>query len=312
MSIKVLLYQRDKAVQRNNEKYPDVFEDKPEALAATESLKENNLRLAIVFAIFARPRSLVFSLKKDQKKRLTKTLSRLAGIGILIATRQHDEPKLALYQTYKRTAAHNSAWDIYQAALVVADELAKDAELVSNAGVSAIELAAFKSQAIEFGLTIEATDAEVKMRKSAREERDTMLSANAAILKYQLDPFAYQVQDLFPDFFRDHKIARRNPLPRKATAKPEEVVTELSGTVAHSATNEPVAGATVMIPELELVTTTDEDGYYLFDEVPVGAFTVSCHCTGFKLPANVPVTFTGDEALQLNFSLEPEVVETAA
>jgi len=30
------------------------------------------------------------------------------------------------------------------------------------------------------------------------------------------------------------------------------------------------------------------------------------------MPANVPVTATGTEALQLNFSLEAEAVETAA
>jgi hypothetical protein len=312
MSNIILLHQRDKAVQRVNDSYPDVYEDKPEAQAATESLAGNNLRMAILIAILARPRPLVYSLKKDQAKRLSKSLSRKAGIGILIATRQKDEPKIAMYKSYKRKASHNSAWDIYQAALAVADELAKDPELVANAGISAKELADFKSQAIEFGLTIEATDAEIKLRKSACEERNSLMSANAAILKYQLDPFANQVQDLFPDFFRDYKIARRSPLPRKATVKPVEVLTELSGTATDSVTGEPVAGATVMVTELNLVATTDEDGYYLFDEVPVGAFTVSCHATGYKLPENVPVTVTGTEALQLNFSLEPEAGEQAA
>jgi len=312
MSKYILIHQRDKAVQRVNETYTEVFEDNSEALAATESLRENNIRLAIVIALLSRPRSLVFGVKKSQLKRLANSLSRKAGIGILIATRQHDEPKIAMYQTYKRTASHNKAWDIYQAALMVADELLKDAELVSNAGVSAVELAAFKSQAVEFGVTIEATDAEIKQRKSAVEERNSLLSANATILKYQLDPFANQVQDLFPDFFRDYKIARRNPLPRKATVKPEELLNDISGTVTDTATGEPVEGATVMITELNLVTTTDEDGYYLFDEVPVGSFTISCHATGYKLPANVPVTATGTEALQLNFRLEAEVVESAA
>lgn len=84
------------------------------------------------------------------------------------------------------------------------------------------------------------------------------------------------------------------------------------GTVSDNVTGEPVANATVLITELNLVNTTDEAGYYLFDEVPVGSFTISCHAAGFKLPANVLVTATGTEALQLNFSLEAEVVESAA
>jgi hypothetical protein len=131
---------------------------------------------------------------------------------------------------------------------------------------------------------------------------------NDGILKYQLDPFTNHVQDLYTDYFRDYKIARRSPLPRKASGKPEEVLTDLSGTATDTATGEPVKDATVLITELNLVTTTDEDGYYLFDEVPVGAFTISCHAAGYKLPADVMLTVTGTESLQLNFELEAEVV----
>ena len=312
MSKYVLMHQRDKAVQRVNETYMDVYEDKREVLEATESLKGNNLRIAIVLALLAKPRSLVFSLKKGQASKLSRSLSRKAGIGILLATRQQDEPKLALYKLYKRAASQGNAWDLHQAAIKVADELAKEGELATNAGLSVVEITAFKNQAIEFGRTIETTDAEIKLRKSACEERNTLMSANVTILKYQLDPFANQVQDLFPDFFRDYKIARRSPLPRKATVKPEELLNDVSGTVTDTTTGEPVAEATVLITEINLVTTTDEDGYYLFDEVPVGSFTISCHAAGYKLPANVPVTISDTQPLQLDFELEPEVGELAA
>ncbi len=82
--------------------------------------------------------------------------------------------------------------------------------------------------------------------------------------------------------------------------------------VSDNITGDPVADATVLITKLGLFVNTNADGYYLFDQVPGGTFTISCHATGYKLPANVPVTATGTEALQLNFSLEAEVVESAA
>jgi len=138
------------------------------------------------------------------------------------------------------------------------------------------------------------------------------MAANIAILRYQLEPFANHIQDLFPEFFRDFKIARRSTIPRKPADKTTEVLADLSGTVINTATGEPIAGATILITELDLVITTDEDGYYLFDEVPAGAFTISCHAAGYKLPANVPVTISDTEPLQLNFELEPEVGEQAA
>jgi hypothetical protein len=307
-----LYHQRNKALQRVNEKYPEVFEGKPELQAANSTFAGNNERITELNSVLARPRPLVFGPKKDLSQKLAVSLSRKAGIGILIATRQNDVPKLNMYKGYKRAASHNNVWNLYQTSLQVATELAKEGEQAADAGLPAEELAAFQSQVEEFGLIIESTDNEVKERKAARQERDTLMAANIGILRYQLEPFANLVQDLYPAFFRDFKIARRSPLPRKATAKEVEILTDLSGTVTNSSAGEPIAGATVMITELNLVTTTDEDGYYLYDEVPVGSFTVSCHTTGYKLPANVPVTVTGTEPLQLDFQLEPEVGEQAA
>jgi hypothetical protein len=40
----------------------------------------------------------------------------------------------------------------------------------------------------------------------------------------------------------------------------------------------------VIVTELNLVATTHMDSYYLFNEVPVGALTTSCHATDYKLP----------------------------
>jgi hypothetical protein len=212
-----------------------------------------------------------------------------------------------MYKGYKKQASRSNAWGLYHTSLQVADELAKAGTQAADAGLSSAELAAFKKQVDDFGLLIESTATELKDRKSARQERDTLTTENIAILRYQLVPYANLVQELFPAFYRDFKIARRSPLPRKATDKTAETYAEISGTVTNSTTNEPVAGATVMITELERVTTTDDDGYYLYDEVPVGTYTLNCYAKGYKLPATESVTATGTEELQLNFHLELEV-----
>jgi hypothetical protein len=307
----ILNHQRNKALQRVNEKYPAVFAGKPEILSANETFAGNNDKISVLIAVLARPRPLVFSPKKDQAVKLAVALSRKAGIGLLLATRQNDIPKINMYKAYKRVVSRSNVWDLYQTSLQVAAELAKVPELAADAGLSAAELAAFTSQVHEFGLIIETTDNEVKQRKSARQERDTLMAANIALLLYQLDPFANHIQDQFPEFFREYKIARRSTIPRKPADKITEILADLSGTVT-TITGEPVAGATVLVTELNLVVTTDEDGYYLFDEVPVGAFTVTCHAAGYKLPANVPVTITDTVPLQINFELEPEAVVEAA
>lgn len=303
----ILILQRNKSVQWVFEKYPEVYEGKTEIEAALETFSANNTRITVITALLARPISVVFGSKKDQAKKLRVSLSRVSGVGMLLATRQNDEPKLNMYKSYKKQASGSSAWDLYHASLQVAAEMAKEGAQAADAGLAVIELTAFKKQADDFGLLIESTAKEMKDRKSARQERATLTKENIAILRYQLDPYANLVQELYVAFYRDFKIARRSPLPHKAADKTAETLTEISGTATNSATNEPVAGATVMITELEMVTTTDDDGYYLLDEVPVGAFILTCHALNFKLPAPEPVTFTGTDDLQLNFSLEPEV-----
>lgn len=309
----VLYYQRNRSLERVMINNPEVFAEKPEITAAIEKFTANNNRSGDLLADLARPRSIIFLPKSGQERNLRRELSRMAGIGILMATRQNDAPKAAMYMEYKRNASEGTCWILSQKSMQVADGLAgEDEEMAASIGLTTKNLQDFKTMALEFSVTLETTDLLKKQRTANRQELNTLMAENLDILQLQFDPFANFVQVLFPSYFREYKIARRSPLPRKANAKPAEEITELSGTATNSTTGEPVAGATVMVTELNLVVTTDEDGYYLFDEVPVGSFTVSCHAPGYKLPEIVPVSITGTEPLQLNFELEPEVGEQAA
>jgi hypothetical protein len=82
--------------------------------------------------------------------------------------------------------------------------------------------------------------------------------------------------------------------------------------VPDNVTGDPVANATVLITKLGMVANTDADGYYLFDEVPAGTFTLSCHAPDYKLPANVAGTIIDTMPQDVNFGLEPEAGTQAA
>lgn len=309
----VLDYQRNRSLERVVTNNPEVFTGKPEIIAANVKFAANNNRLGELLADLAHPRSAIFRPKHDLDKKLRKELSRMAGIGILLATRQNDAPKTALYKEYKQNAVDGTSWVLSQKALQVANGLAaEDQAMVANIGLTTLKLDEFMAMAQEFTSTLESTDMLLKQRTAARQELTLLMAENLNILRLQLDPFANFVQDIFPAFFREYKIARRSTIPHKPTAKITEVLADLSGTVTNIATGEPLEDATILVTELNLITTTDEDGYYLFDEIPAGAFTISCHAAGYKLPANVPVTISDTEPLQLNFELEPEAGEQAA
>ena len=57
----------------------------------------------------------------------------------------------------------------------------------------------------------------------------------------------------------------------------------IRGTVLEKATQQPLVGATVMLPDLEgtVGTVTDYDGSFIIENVPVGRYTVQCSYIGF-------------------------------
>ncbi len=56
----------------------------------------------------------------------------------------------------------------------------------------------------------------------------------------------------------------------------------LSGIVKDAATELPLAGATVYIPDLKLSTATDKDGKYIFNPLPNGRLTIQVSYIGYK------------------------------
>ena len=308
----VLEYQRNRAIERVMGDNPEVSVGKPEILTAIETFAANDIRIGEILSDLAKPRSVIFRPKHDQLRKLRVAVTRMAGMGIILATSQQDEPKVAMYKAYKLSAWSGTAWALNQQAIQIGNELEKELEVIATVGLTPEQLTAFKSLTVELANTLEITDALTKKIKSERLELKLLMKTNSGILRLQLDPFANFVQETNAGFYRDYKIARRSPLPRKSVDKTTEVLAEVSGTVSDNATGDPVANATVHISELGLVANTDSDGYFLFDEVPAGTFTLSCHATDYKLPATITVTITDTMPQDVNFGLEPEVGTQAA
>jgi hypothetical protein len=309
MKYSVLIQQRNVSLERVMTGYPEVSAEKPEILAAIATFGANNLTAAGLLATLAYPRSVLFRPKHIKAKKIRVLLARMAGIGVLMATRQKDEAKAEMYMDYKRKASKGTAWELSQNALQVAASLTDDAEAAANVGLTADMIEELQVMANDFSELLETTDARLKQRKAAGQELKVVLKENAAIIRLQFDPYANFIQEANPPFYREFKIARRYPIASKPAAGVNEILAELSGTVTDGATGQPVEGATVMVTGLNMVAVTDEDGYYLFEDVPVGSFAISCHATNYKLPGNVQVTVADTVPLQLDFSLEAETGE---
>jgi TonB-dependent starch-binding outer membrane protein SusC len=81
----------------------------------------------------------------------------------------------------------------------------------------------------------------------------------------------------------------------------------ITGTVADSATGQPVVGAAVSVAGLSLVTTTAGNGQYSLGNVPAGARQVTVARIGYS-PATKAVVVVAGETAALSFQLAPQAI----
>ena len=117
--------------------------------------------------------------------------------------------------------------------------------------------------------------------------------------------FANLVSEDAPEFYRQYRQKRRKQSVKSTPEGGEISNADISGTITVQGSGMTVPMATIAIPALDLVETTDEDGDYLFDELPAGSYTITCHVYGYEVPAPVELTIASDESLVVDFTLIP-------
>lgn len=314
MKNNILYQQRNTSLDNVLDTYAAVFEGKAGIMANIQSFKSNNARINELLGLLARPRTAIFRSRRSKAINLRQLTRQIAGMGLNLATAQKDKAKLDTFTELQNNASRVTYWQLWQVAVQVQTEMNKEEDAALSGVGLTIELRTEFADMIEgFHSSMTDTQQEMQQRKSAREELDSLQAANHALMRYSLDPFINLVQKAHADLYRDYKIARRSPLPGKTAAKASvEVLAEVSGVVLNASDNTPVTGATIMIRDLNLNVSTDEDGYYLLSDVPAGSFKVSCYARGYKVPADSPLTVTENSNMELDFVLEADDEQAAA
>lgn len=306
MQKQILSLQKMRAISRLIDEHPEIFSGKPEAIQLKEQFGEQLNQVSSLIASLLRPRTTIQKPKQESETKFLQEIKRMIGMGILIATHLNNESMLHLMRTYKVQLHSISAYKRYEMALHIATELEKHSETAASLGLTEQMLNDFRSSAIQFGNTLEATDNSFFTRRKERASLIKLQKECGVTLRNQFDPFINYHQLSHPEMYDAYWLLRgRRKRPKSKRIEPSNDRVEISGTVTNAVNGLPIPNAIINLVGYELVAETDADGYYLFEELPAVNYTVSCHCTGYQLPE--PVTFqavTG-ENLQVNFSLNP-------
>lgn len=82
-------------------------------------------------------------------------------------------------------------------------------------------------------------------------------------------------------------------------------LSDITGTVTDSITGLPVPNATITLVQQSMVTETDEEGTYTFDELYEGSYTVGCFAPGYQVPDPEITSLGNNDSLVIDFSLIP-------
>jgi hypothetical protein len=296
---------RFRAMLRVFEKYPEQFSGKPEVNAAITRLAANTNRIGEILSGLAVSRQILINPKIDSAFKLRRALFTVADIGIALGSQREDDTQVKLFMSYRAGSWSFSTWKLLQAGIKTVEELSAYSEATANLGLTVEMFESFSEQVSAFAELLDGTDEVLKSRKANRQEMNILFKTNSSLLKFQIEPVIRLEGKANPAILREYLIARHAGASKKKNNQSEQSA-EISGTITDIVTGLPVANATVDIAALELITTTDEDGFYIFEEIPAGSLIISCNASGYRLPEKVNMKAAGGESLRLDFSLQPE------
>ena len=95
--------------------------------------------------------------------------------------------------------------------------------------------------------------------------------------------------------------------PSTAEAR-QGVRVSLTGTVTDAETGVPITGAHVFIASSMIGTTTDRDGQYVLENVPLGAHRLYASILGFE-DDFLDIVLRSEQSQFLNFQMTPDIID---
>jgi hypothetical protein len=294
MNTQISKHQRYKSIIRVMDNHPEALEGKTEIINAKALFVKKDNRIEELITVLVPPVSIFYGPKRETLAILRQKVKRMTGLGILIAQKHNDILLLQTMKAYKSLAYKTTAYKLYENAMKVADAIEQFAEDAVGFGFSNEEIELFRAVVNTFGEILAETGNQLNDRKANRTEIVSLFKDCNKLLKENFDPFAIFISEIYPEFYREYTLLR-NGISRKKVTKDSVVeFGEISGTISDSDTGLPIEGVNVTIPGHDLVTVTDEDGYYMFDGLVTDTYRVTCSCQGYQVPAEQKVEITVD------------------
>lgn len=298
-------FQRYKTIELVLDENSAIYADKTDVVALKQEFTAGLTEIGNLISKLSRPYLLIYRDRQVITAEFRKQMKGMLSMLLHYASKSGNQQMMSLIKTYLTDYRTLSIARLYELGLHVKDLAETNLVSLSGLGYDQARHTAYLALLGAFQTSIDQHDFQSNERKSDRRQLLTKFQQMEELMKDRMDTFANLVSDDAPEFFRQYRQKRRKQSVHSVRTNEDVPDCDISGTVTTEGDETVISLATIAIPDLDLVTTTDEDGDYLFEELPAGNYTITCHVYGYEVPAPVEVIIASGESLVVDFALKP-------
>ncbi len=298
-------FQRFKTIELVLDEHNAIYSEMPDVIALKQEYTNGLIEIGSLISKLSRPYLLIYRARQLKSAEFRKQIRGMLSMLLHFASKSGNQELVGLIKSYFSYYRTIPLARLYELGLHVKDLTETNLVELTGLGYGQMQNHAYLAHLEAFKTAIDQYDFQSNERKSDRRMLASKFQMMEEMMKNRMDTFANLVSDDSPEFFRQYRQKRRKKSVRTKLKSGENSDADISGTVTMHGSGIAVSMATITISDLDLVTTTDVDGYYLFDELPAGDYTVSCYAYGYEISAPVEFTINPGEGLVVDFALTP-------
>jgi len=225
-------------------------------------------------------------------------------IGIMFASRIGDEVLLNTLKDHMRRYRSVSAQEMLQFSFYFISTITQKIEQAASVGLTQENITQLQEMTEAYQQAAEAVSNTLGERRSRHNRLDQLIKDGSKLLVNDLDRFVSYNTTGFPQLSFAYNRVRWSRR-RRTSSNNLPMESDISGMITDAITSLPIAGATINLIEHTQALNTESDGYYIFDDLEQGEYTVSCHASGYAVPEPFLVRLGNNDSVIHNFTLSP-------
>jgi hypothetical protein len=304
-------YQKYRTLERILEGHSAAFENRPEMIEMKAAFTASLNQVENLISKLRLPVNDIYQHRLDIRQKFQDSLHGMIAIAMNYAVKIKDKPMIVLLTKYRTRASRGNSYWLYDTGVNTLQLLNANLPQMQGLGLTEAEMSIYTTELQNYNASLQDANFDLNNRRNLRADLNKAMAECETLTKGRIDTFVEHMSKPYPTLKQEYLLARFRKRSRKKPVAKEVSTADISGTVTDGVTGDPLENATISLVNQGMSTETDEDGYYIFDELPAATYTLACSCKGFDVPESFSFDLAAGESVTHNFTLNPVALNKA-